>query len=280
MTQVFISHRAGDSAAVEVLRAALATHADWTSVAAEDVASGTVLERANGEAIAAADAVIVMLPAADSEWVRWEVDAARARQKPVVLIETPGSSAAGAGVWDQPTIRWDLRDVTPIRRAVQMALQGSQTAEDPKKTSKPALTAVQASHWEQSIRMAEIDRFERQVTMMLSDSGLELSTPDEAGAELLSWSDDTATLLGNPFGIEVKRVVTPDDLERAESWLARSGVSSLLVLVGDSHDASVTSTDLGRLILLVAATDLVDELRQAPFADAVRAIALRAGVRL
>ncbi|MDP8931286.1 MAG: TIR domain-containing protein [Actinomycetota bacterium] len=277
---MFISHRAVDSEAVKALRAELAAHDDWISTWVEDVASGVVPERGIGEAIAAADAVIVMLPAADSEWVRYEVGAARARGKPVVLVETPGSTAAGVGVWDQPTIRWNLRDVTPILRAVQMALRGSQTAEDRKRTSNPALSAAQANHWEQSIRMAKVDRFERQVTMMLSDSGLDLSTPDEAGADLVAWSDDTATLLGNPFGIEIKRVLTPDVVERAESWLARSGVSSLLVLVGEGHDASVISTDLGRLILVVAATDLVGELRQAPFADAVRALALRAGVRL
>lgn len=97
MTRVFISHRASDSEAVRALRAELATLGGWVSTSVDDVDSGVLPERGVGDAIATADAVIVMLPAVDSEWVRYEVGAARERGKPVLLIETPGSIPPGSG---------------------------------------------------------------------------------------------------------------------------------------------------------------------------------------
>lgn len=280
MTRLFISYRSADSEVVEVLRTAFAAQS-WETTSVGGVADSEALEDLGlGGAIAAADAVIVLLPAVESSWVHHEVEAAQARGKPVLLIETPGSVAPGIGLWDKPTIRWDLKDSAPILRAVNMVLRTSPAVDGRASTPRPALSTVQARHWVESIRMAEADRFERQVTMMLSHSGLDLSPPEEVGVDLVAWSDDTSNLLGNPFGIEIKRVLNPSVEERAHSWLARSGVSSLLFLVGESPDVVVTSTDLGRLVLVLPVLELVDELGGTGFGDAVRALALRAGVHL
>lgn len=282
MTHVFISYSTADAEIVGGLRTAFASQSWETSSRSGVSRSETLEDPGSGGDIAAADAVIVLLPGGESSWVRREVGEAQALGKPVLLVETPVSAAPGIGLWDQPTIRWNLKDTAPILRAVNMMLRTSPTADarSTTPTTTPALSPDQARQWDKSIRRAEVDLYERQVTMMLLESGLDLSPPEEVGVDLVAWSDDTSHLLGNPFGIEIKRVLTPAGEEQARSWLARSGVSSLLILVGENHDVAVTSTDFGRLMLVLPVTDLVDELARTGFGDAVRALALRAGVHL
>lgn len=279
MPQLFISHRAADDKAIRTLRSALEAEG-WTTTGTSDLRPSDAMDAKADEAIDASDLVMVVLPTSDPVQVRPEIDAAEGHEKPVLLLEAPGSAAPGVGLWEYQTIRWDLKDPSPIVRAVRVALEHRPTSPRTEPSLPPAFSPSDVNHWMRSIRMAPVARFEREVAMMLSSLGIELSPPGEAGADFVAWSESTSEVLGNPLGIEIQRVPTEAALAQAEAWLARSGVPSLLLLVGEGPDTAVTSTEFGRLILQLPVLDLIAELGRAPLADAVRSLAGRAGVRL
>jgi hypothetical protein len=232
--------------------------------------------------IASAALVVAVLPPADSDWVRAEIDGARQLGKPIVLIETSLSRRPDADLREYTTLRSDLEEITPIILAIRARLGHPvlQGASPP--VSSPALTQGQVRQWTTSIKGASDDeRLERQVSMMLANAGIELSPPGEIGPDFVGWSEGLASVAGNPFLIEIKRDASRIDDVAERQWLSRAGLRTLLLLLGsENDDVALVSTAEGQTVLQLPVVELIHELGQSSLVDAVRTLLRRTGVDL
>jgi hypothetical protein len=277
--RIFISAAASDD--TSALTDALA-EAGFEPVGAGSAELGHNWSDVIRSTIASAALVVAILPPADSDWVRTEIDGARQLGKPIILIETSLSRRPDANLREYTTLRSDLEKLTPIILAIRArlghpALQGASPP-----VSGPALSQGQVRQWTRAIKGAsDDDRLERQVSMMLADAGIELSPPGEIGPDFVGWSEGLANVAGNPFLIEIKRDASRVDDVAERQWLSRAGLRTLFLLLGsENDDVALVSTAEGQTVVQLPVVELVHELGRSSLVDAVRTLLRRTGVDL
>jgi hypothetical protein len=259
--------------------------------------TGQLIRESLIEGMQKADAVIVVLGhRPGNENVYYEMGLADAMRKPVLIV-SGGALDPASDVALYPYIRARHDDEEALRFGVSHFLRaphsGTKPSRDYTSTTKPLGELVDGflTRLRSDLVIRE-DELVGLIATAIRESGVDTQASDshrssgeEIPADIAVWSDDLASLIGNPLPIEVRSsLLTAQDAERAAKNLMRAIIGAqvrwgLILFTKATSDAVRTLSKYP--VLAMSIEDFLEGLRERSFSRIVIDLRNRAvhGVR-
>jgi hypothetical protein len=231
-------------------------------------------------AIQQADRVIVVLGDAPASNPIFEAGFAAALGKPLLIIAPPGA-AVPADLAGQLIARAGPDDLDAINFALDQVERGTPT--DRRRALPPIGRPLGSDYARRILEFLSSSAVDEQSTIALLVEAIEasggvavVSADRDVGFDIGVWSDDLASIGGNPLLVEVKRTLMPGAVDQALRSLGAHPSAQLALVVylappADDRPPSRAELNEARFpVLIISLQELIERMASASFAEVVR----------